>query len=115
VLVVSAHFGNWEVGPMTCEKFIGVPLATVYRRPNNPYVAEILERLRRPVSPDLFMKGREAIVGLKRAFSEAGAVGLLVDQRSTKGMDAPFFGYVAPTIDTPLALAMRADAVILPA
>jgi KDO2-lipid IV(A) lauroyltransferase len=113
VIMLSGHYANWEIGVMICA-MRGVPLASVYRTPNNPYVDKMLRRLRRPLTSELFPKGREGALGMMRALREGRSIGLLVDQRMNEGIDVPFFGKPALTVDAPAQMALKTNAAMLP-
>jgi Kdo2-lipid IVA lauroyltransferase/acyltransferase len=91
----GGHFANWEVGPFTLRRLLGVPLASVYRAANNPWVDRLILRLRRAsVSiPKGGKGGRELLCWLK----SGGHVGILVDQKLNDGIAVPFFGRDAMT------------------
>lgn len=113
VLIVTGHFSNWEVGPMSCV-VRGLDVATVYRPPNNPYVDALVRYLRRPVSPVLFPKGREGARGIMRWLRDGKAAGLLVDQKMNDGIAVPFFGRPAMTPDAPAQMALLTNAAMIP-
>lgn len=43
-LLISAHFGNWELAPMPGYR-IGLDQVSFYRAPNNPFVSALLRAL----------------------------------------------------------------------
>lgn len=112
--LISGHLANWEIMPTAAREF-GLEGATVVRPTNNPYVNAWLERLRmRNGMPELVSKGGE---GLKRIYGllrEGKVVCLLVDQRASEGIPAPFFGRDALTTPAPAAVALRRGTLILP-
>jgi hypothetical protein len=64
VLLVSAHFANWETMPIAAREF-GISGAAIARPTNNPYVNAWLEKLRiRNGLQELISKGGD---GLRRA------------------------------------------------
>lgn len=86
----GGHFANWEVGPFTLRRLLGVPLASVYRAPNNPWVGRLSLRLRR--APVAIPKGGDGGRELLRWLKFGGHVGILVDQKLNDGIAVPFFG-----------------------
>jgi Kdo2-lipid IVA lauroyltransferase/acyltransferase len=114
ILLISAHFANWEVMPFMANSY-GLKGAIVVRPTNNPYVNRWLERVRtRNGLPEVISKGAS---GLRRIFAllrGGDAVCMLVDQRTSEGIPAPFFGRDALTTPAPAALALKLGAIIVP-
>lgn len=112
-IVFTGHFGNWEITGLTSARF-GLNLTTVFRRPNNPYVAEMLSRARLVLGGTLVPKGRDAARGLISTIRTGGHVGLLVDQKLNEGPALPFLGREARTGTVLAELALRYDAPAVP-
>ncbi|MBV9062201.1 MAG: lysophospholipid acyltransferase family protein [Alphaproteobacteria bacterium] len=114
ILFVSGHFGNWEIMPIAATEY-GLKGALVYRPLNNPYVDRWMVRQRGKKGPKEHLgKGAQ---GIKRIFTllrNAKSIFLLVDQKTSEGVPAPFFGRIAMTTPAPAALALKLGAVILP-
>ena len=95
-LFFAGHLANWEIlaiGP----KRAGIDMNLVYRRPNNPWVDNLLRYARSSGSVGHIMKGAE---GARRIFSvlkKGGTVGILADQKLNEGIPVPFFGRDAMT------------------
>jgi KDO2-lipid IV(A) lauroyltransferase len=113
-LFFSAHFGNWELLPRVAWA-AGLPLAGIYRRPNDADVDRLIARVRGLPRDHLFAKGgdgaRQALAHLK----SGGRLALLVDQKMNDGIQAPFFGRLAPTAPALAQLAWRFGCPVLPA
>jgi Kdo2-lipid IVA lauroyltransferase/acyltransferase len=106
VLILSGHFANWEVMPITGAQY-GLDGAIVYRPPNNPYVDRYISRARA-------IKGYAEQIskhnGVKRIFTllrNGKAILLLADQKTNEGIAVPFFGRDAMTTPAPAALALK--------
>jgi Kdo2-lipid IVA lauroyltransferase/acyltransferase len=112
-LLMGGHLGNWEVGPIACAAF-GVPLAVVYRIPNNLYVARLLAHARKAVSSHTFPKGPNGARLLFKHLHAGGHAGLLVDQKMNDGVPIPFFGRPAMTAPAIAQLGMRLDCPLVP-
>lgn len=114
ILFVSGHFGNWEIMPIAATEY-GLEGGLVYRPLNNPYVDRWMVAQRRKHGPaDQISKGAQ---GTKRIFTLLRAkksIFLLVDQKTSEGVPAPFFGRTAMTTPAPAALALKLGSVILP-
>jgi KDO2-lipid IV(A) lauroyltransferase len=114
VLLVSAHFANWEILPSVAREY-GFSGGTIVRPPNNPYVSRWLEAVRRRNGmQEQIPKGAQ---GTRRTFAllrRGDAICIMVDQRASEGIKVPFFGREAFTTPAPAALALKLGAVIVP-
>lgn len=111
-IIFGGHFANWEVGPYTLRRLLGVPLTSVYRAPNNPWIEPVLNRLRR--APDRIAKGSEGGRHLMRLLKGGGHVGILVDQKLNDGVAVPFFGRDAMTAPAVARFGLRFRCPLLP-
>jgi len=112
LLVLSGHFANWEMIPLT-GALLGLEGAVVYRPPNNPYVDRYISRARA-------LKGYTDQIskhhGVRRVFTNlrsGKAIGILADQKTNEGIAVPFFGRDAMTTPVPAALALKLNAPIV--
>lgn len=112
-ILFSAHLANWELLMPTARR-LGVALTLVYRRPNNPLAARLIDRLRGGDSAMLVPKGRRGAKALVDALRRGGSIALLVDQKLNRGVAAPFFGRDAMTTPAPAEFAMRFGASLVP-
>ena len=114
VIVLSAHFGNWEIVPALIATARG-PMATVGRPADNPYVDRWIEQIRTRFGNRSLSK-RGSVRELFRILAGGGRVGLLIDQRvrPEEGIDVPFFGRPALTSPIVARLALRTGAPIVP-
>jgi KDO2-lipid IV(A) lauroyltransferase len=106
-LVVSAHFGNWELFSLPARR-AGASQFDLYRAANNPNVDIILKKARlKMVRGGLIPKGmagmRETVSRLRRG----EFIGMVVDQKTNEGIPVEFFGRQAMTTRSPAALAYR--------
>lgn len=106
VLIVSGHFANWEIMPISASCY-GIDGAIVYRPPNNPYVDRYIARARahRGYAEQISKhQGTRRIFTLLRS---GKAILLLADQKTNEGIAVPFFGRDAMTTPAPAALALK--------
>lgn len=95
-IVVSGHFGNWElVGG--CMARIGYPVTYVVTSQSNPLVENWLNRMRKSVNIEI-IKRKDAIRGILGALKRNRIVAILCDQDAGKsGLFVPFFNQLAST------------------
>lgn len=110
VLLFSAHMGNFELLPLGAHA-LGIPIAAVYRTPNNPFVAGLMERQRRPIM-EMVPKGLHGAFLAARVMERGGRLGFLVDQKQNRGIAVPFFGRPAMTGTTLAKFALEFNAPI---
>ena len=112
VMVLSGHFGNWEMAVSTFGIF-GFPMGVVARDLDNPYLHNWFMRFREHTGHRLLSKkggGGDMVEYLERH----GNLALLCDQDAgNKGLFVPFFGQPASTFKSIALLALQYRAVIL--
>lgn len=109
-LIFTAHMGNWEVMQWTAAR-MGLKYAVIYRRPNNPFIARIIEG-RRGGMVEFLPKGMQGAFGAARVMERGGRLGMLIDVKENKGVALPFFGRPAMTGTALATLALRFDALV---
>ncbi len=98
LIVVSGHFGNWEIAGQWLSRY--KPVAGLSRPMNNPRVQELALR-RRPRRGFRMIPKYDPDPGRFLTLLGAGEIlALLVDQYARQGVDAPFFGHPAKTHTT---------------
>jgi len=114
ILFVSAHLANWEVLTAIARAY-DQPLNVVYRPANNRWVESLYRKARLAVAESVIPKGAEGARMAIQALRAGRHLGMLVDQKMNDGIAVPFFGRPAMTASAPAELALRYDAVIIPA
>lgn len=102
----SGHVGNWEVAALAPEES-GIPVALIYRPPNNPIVDRLIWRARGAVARHRVPKGAVGARDMVRALKAGRHLALLVDQKFNAGIAVPFFGRDAMTAPSVAALAVK--------
>jgi KDO2-lipid IV(A) lauroyltransferase len=113
MIIFSGHIANWEIGMLAAVQH-GIPVAQIYRAPNNPALDRMIRRIRF-VGGELIPKGP---VAARRALAVLGRgdhLTMLADQKMNDGIPVPFFGRAAMTAPAVAALALRFDCDVLPA
>ncbi|VAW18581.1 Lipid A biosynthesis lauroyl acyltransferase [hydrothermal vent metagenome] len=110
-IIFTAHLANWELMPISAAK-LGLKVTSVFRPPNNRFIARFLLRQRSAhagaLLPTMAGAGYE-IMGL---LERGGIIGQLVDQRFRRGVEVPFFGHPAKTNTFPAKLVRQFDCAI---
>ncbi|HXD89203.1 MAG TPA: lysophospholipid acyltransferase family protein [Urbifossiella sp.] len=112
VLVVTAHFGNWEVAGAAFG-LLGYRTHAIARVLDNPYLERYLLRLRQATGQTIIAK-QDDFARLDAILSEGGNVATLVDQDAgPRGLFVDFFGRKAAAHKAVALLALKYDAIIL--
>lgn len=109
VILVTGHYGNWEIAAATVAAR-GVPIEAIVRRQGNRMVDERLQQLRRNLGVGTMYQG-QAPARVPRVLRANGVVGIVGDQDARKsGVFVPFFGRPASTHRGPALFALRLGA-----
>ncbi len=114
ILFITAHLGNWEALPFYLNRHIDTPMALVYRAPNNPWVSNLLKKLRGEGTEQQLAKGKKGAKEIVKIIKEGKNIGMLVDQKMNEGIPVPFFGKHAMTVTSVAQLALKYDCLVLP-
>ena len=111
VLVLSGHYGNWEMSVAVLGVF-GFSMSVVARALDNPYFDEWFERFRKHTGHRMINK-KGAFKQMEAVMEQKGNIALLGDQDAgSRGTFAKFFGKDASTFPTIARLAIDHDAYI---
>lgn len=112
VIVLSGHFGNWEIGPALFGMW-GWPLGVVARELDNPYLQRWFQRSREMAGHRLMLKsgGYDDMLAM---LQKGGSLAMLCDQDAgPRGLFVNFFGRPASTFKSIALLALEYDAQII--
>lgn len=108
-VLVTGHFGNWEVGGASVAAR-GVPLDAVAQRQANPHFDRLINRAREGLGITVIRRGG-AMNGALRSLRRGRTVALVADQDArSRGVFVPYFGRPASTHRGPAVLALRTGA-----
>jgi Kdo2-lipid IVA lauroyltransferase/acyltransferase len=112
-ILISAHFGSWEVGGLAIMSFIK-NVRTVARALDNELLERDLARIRSKTGAEVIDR-RHAARPLMKALAENALVVLLPDQavQPREGILVPFLGRPAWTTPAPAKLALRHGSTIV--
>lgn len=109
----TAHMGNFELLPVTAKQY-GIEITSLFRPPNNPFIAEELARVRGISMTNLLPSRVGASFTLARILDNGGNIGALVDQKFFRGVRTTFFGRECNTNPLLAKLARQFDCDIFP-
>jgi Kdo2-lipid IVA lauroyltransferase/acyltransferase len=95
-ILFTGHLGNFEMLPVAGMAF-GMPVTSLFRAPNNKYIAEYIFRTRKETMGGLLASRRGAALELARILDAGGNVGMLVDQKFMRGIATTFYGRACQT------------------
>jgi KDO2-lipid IV(A) lauroyltransferase len=113
LILVSGHFGNWEVGGAYLAAR-GVPMQAVARYMENPLFDAYLTRTRERIGMRI-VHDDEAVRRVPRSLRDGNAVAFLVDQGAVglASIWVPFFKRLAKTPRGPAVFALRLGAPVV--
>ena len=114
LLMVTAHFGNWELGAIAFSLFFQ-PVLLLYRPLDNLFLDRLVASVRSSTGNRLLVKNK-AMRKMLRTINTNGIVGLLIDQNWSwqEGVFVEFFGRPACTSDGLARLALHTEAPVIP-
>lgn len=108
LLMLSGHYGNWEILALGGGINVKIPIMMVVEPQNNRFMNEDMYRMRTKfgnMTTSRYHAAREIVNAIKKNH----IVALLVDQSATSNKDifVDFFGRPAATYEAPASLALR--------
>lgn len=116
LIFLTGHCGNWELMALAYARLFKAPLSVVARRQNNPYLNQMVERMRKRYDNTIIYKDN-ALKNIITVIRRDGTIGLLVDQTvfPEEGFLISFLGRSAWASKAPVLLARKTDVTIVPA
>lgn len=114
LLLVAGHFGFWELQGIAQPLFLP-PISVLARRLDNPYLHDLLERIRTANGNHVIYR-RGAVRRVLRALQQNEGVAILIDQhiQPVDAVTVTFFGRPASTTSALASLALRTGAPVIP-
>lgn len=115
VIVLTAHFSNWELAAHFLAKN-GLPMLAIGRKGNNSLIeTNITTPFREKYGNQAVTKSKAMLLMIKRLKS-SGNVGLLIDQKAGKssGVKVNFFGEPAETTSSVASLKLKYNPLVVP-
>lgn len=117
VILVSGHYGNWEIGSLLIRKALDLPLTIVAMAEANPTVNRIRREIRQTLGADTIevRQSLDTALQIRRCLADNRIVAMLVDRHFGKDRVAvTMFGRQVWFLRTPLLLAHASGAPLLP-
>ena len=116
VLMFTGHFGSWEIFNLVPFAFADSQMNVLVRRIDNPLVEDFVEDLRTSFGGKTIDKKTSARA-MFRLLQAGELLGVMADLnvQEREGVFVDFFGVPASTTTSLAKLALRTDAVVLPA
>ncbi len=114
VILLSGHYGNWELLAYTAGYFTGIPV-TIIVKPQRNKIADSTLNTYRTYHNNKVVSMYKAARPIVSELRKGNMVALLADQSATKDKDifVDFFGRPAATYESPAAMALRLNAPIV--
>jgi Kdo2-lipid IVA lauroyltransferase/acyltransferase len=107
VVVMSAHFSNWELGAASVGELMGVPMHIIVQPLRNELVYDFMNRNRRKWRNETIELGA-ALRSAYKILKEKKALALLGDQRGPEdGLRVNFFGRQTAVYAGPASLSLK--------
>tara|TARA_B100001540_G_scaffold314735_1_gene340332 strand:+ start:107 stop:1126 length:1020 start_codon:yes stop_codon:yes gene_type:complete len=111
-VIVTSHLSNWEVVCSAMAK-IGMPNASLYSPPTNPFLDRMLLQSRRALNCELLPRDNSAR-HLMRALRQGRTAAMVMDRRVDEGQPIRFFGRDKPSTVMPAKLALKFNCPLVP-
>ncbi len=113
LILLSAHYGNWEYIALSVSLQIGIPLSVVVKPQRNPYVTQWLEKARTKWINKIIPAG----ISIRQVYKELlskNIVAMVADQRGPKeGIQLDFMGRPAYFFSGPALLSIKTGAPLM--
>ncbi|RLA43069.1 MAG: lauroyl acyltransferase [Gammaproteobacteria bacterium] len=112
VILVTAHFSNWEIAAAAAGRMVQ-PLSAPFTPPNNPYLGRMLSAHRQALGVNLLARD-VSIRPLFKQIAGGHSIAFIMDQRVDSGKPVPFMGMDKMTTLVPARLGLRFNCEIVP-
>ncbi len=113
-IIVTAHYGNWELSGMGYYFLTKFPVTAIMRPFNNPKIGEIFIKKREAAGHELHQK-KGAIKVLLKALRKGNSIGIIADQHAgtMEGVEVEFFGQPARAHISPALMHLKTQIPIM--
>ena len=116
IVFITAHIGNWEMGPLYTACRYGHPVTSIARKLSSPTFDRWIYEMRTRFGSNILDK-KKALPKMARVLRNGGTLGILIDQETVRseGVESYFFGKKIMATPGAALLAMRYHSIVLPA
>ena len=113
VILLSAHFGNWEYVAASVSLQVGIPFKVVIKPQRNPFVTKWLNQVRTKWDNEVVSLGI-SIRQIYKDLKEKNIVAMVADQRGpAEGIRVKFFGRKVSIYPGPAIMSLKTNAPII--
>ena len=115
VIVMTAHFSNWELAAHFLAKH-GLPMLAIGRKGNNKLIDTNITIPFREKYGNNAVSKKKAMISMIKRLKKSGNIGLLIDQKSgnLNSVKVDFFGQPAETTLSIASLKLKFDSLVVP-
>jgi len=115
VIVMTAHFSNWELAAHFLAKH-GLPMLAIGRKGNNELIDTNITTPFREKYGNQAVSKKKAMISMIKQLKNSGNIGLLIDQKagSLNSVKVDFFGQPAETTLSIASLKLKFDSLVVP-
>ena len=116
IILMTAHFGNWEISPKFIVRRYKKPMAVIMREIENPKINKFFKKIRGNEDIKLINKKRSSREIVKALIKEKRILGILIDQHTnaSTALKVDFFLPNTPFNPALSKLAKATKAVVIP-
>ena len=112
---VTGHLGNWELGNLACFLQYDAPLGAVFRAPNNPFAARLIQKFRSIDGQiEHFPKSAKGTRDMVKHLKSGKSVAIVNDQKYNQGPALEFMGHKARCSTAAADMALKYDYPLIP-
>ncbi len=112
LILLTAHFGNWEVFAQSIPIRTGIPLHVIVKPQANRRIDGTINQWRTMFGNTIVPM--DSVRELLKVLHEKKAVGIVADQTAAKeSISVPFFGRAVPTFEGPAVFSLKTGAPLL--
>ncbi|MBK7379958.1 MAG: lysophospholipid acyltransferase family protein [Ignavibacteriales bacterium] len=110
VILLSAHFGNWEFVALSVAQQIGIPFSVIIKPQSNKFVSDRMNKYRTKWGNKIVPLGM-SVRTIYQELKAKNIIAMVADQRGpADGMRVNLFGIQSATYDGPATLAVKTGA-----
>ena len=117
IILVTGHYGNWEIGSVFMRRILGLPLTVVAMAEASEQVNRIRREIRDSLGTDTIevRKSFDTALQIRRRLAENGVVAMLMDRHMGRDrVQVNFLDRQAAFLGTPALMGYLSDAPLLP-